>query len=139
MKNIDKYTNTKDAIEAYDEWSEKGSNHCISFYGWCKLDYIEPREPTLLEAAKTFVNCVEMPSVPQERKHWDGLCAAIERESQKPVRNCDKYATAKNAMGAYRAMCKNLDCKHCRFGSRKGIEDCIVSWLYAAAEKEDAE
>lgn len=140
MTNIEYYTNTKDAIEAWDTYRYGGGG--TSFDIWLECEFEEPRKPTLLEAADDALRAWdrrdEYCSLAWVKDRMRQLSVAIKREKAKPVRNCDKYATAKNALGAYRAMCENLDCKHCRFGSSKCMEDCIISWLYAEAEKEDA-
>ena len=51
MKNIEKYTNTKDAIEAYNRLSDKR----VTFYTWLECEFEEPRVPTLMEAAQEVV------------------------------------------------------------------------------------
>lgn len=43
MKNIEKYTNTKDALEAY-----KRFNTWDSFDQWLELEYKEPSPSTLM-------------------------------------------------------------------------------------------
>lgn len=133
MKNIEKYTNTKDAIEAWDTYRYGGGG--TPFDIWLEQEYVEPRQPTLLEAADDALRAWdrrdEYGSLAWVKDRMRQLSVTIEKA--KPVRNCDKYATAKNALGAYRAMCENLDCEHCRFGSSKGMEDCVISWLYAEA------
>ena len=50
MKNIEKYTNTKDALEAYNQPKYKN----VPFDKWLDGEYEEPRVPTLLEAAADF-------------------------------------------------------------------------------------
>lgn len=47
MKNIEKYTNTKDALEAYNSLDSK----TVSLDTWLECEFEEPRVPTLLEAA----------------------------------------------------------------------------------------
>lgn len=98
--------------------------------GESKRKHVEPRvHRTLLEAAEMFMDCVEMPSDPQERKHWDGLCAAVEREKAKPVRNLDRFATQEEAVAEFVRLCD------------KGREPCedVVTWLYENADKEKTE
>lgn len=89
MKNIEMY---KDINKALKAWSMARCIHPFSV--WLQEDYVDQESPTLLEVASKFVNCVEMPCNPQEQKHWDELCAAVKREKAKPVRNCDRFATA---------------------------------------------
>ena len=55
MKNMEKYPNTKDALEAYAAY--KGDSiGGVPFERWLELEYAEPREPTLLEAAEVICN-----------------------------------------------------------------------------------
>ena len=51
MKNIDKYPNTKDALDAYNNLKTKG----VTFDEWIKCEYEETRRPSLLEAAEAVV------------------------------------------------------------------------------------
>lgn len=44
MKNIEKYTNTKDALEA---WKKSRWNHKGLFADWLNYEYEAPRVPTL--------------------------------------------------------------------------------------------
>ena len=46
MKNIEKYPNTKDALEAYNSLESKN----VPFDKWLECEFKSPREPTLLEA-----------------------------------------------------------------------------------------
>lgn len=62
----------------------------------------------------------------------------IEMTNQKPVRNLDVYATAKEADEAYYLMCHRHNCYSCEYGSRRGNINCAIAWLYAEAGK-DAE
>lgn len=50
MKNIEKYTNTKDALEAYNKLNSREL-----FETWLELEFEEPSVPSLLEAAKAVV------------------------------------------------------------------------------------
>lgn len=47
MKNIEKYPNTKDALEAY-ALHRKAEG--LPLEVWLEREYVAPREPTLLEA-----------------------------------------------------------------------------------------
>ena len=49
MKNIEKYNETKCAMDAYNQSKSKN----IPFEAWLELEYTEPRMQTLLEAAET--------------------------------------------------------------------------------------
>ena len=55
MKNIEKYTNTKDALEVYNTIGDKR----IPFNDWLELEYKDPPPPTLLEAASYAVDAFE--------------------------------------------------------------------------------
>ena len=48
MKNIEKYTNTKDALAAYNSLDLKK----VPFDVWLECEFEEPRVPTLIEAAQ---------------------------------------------------------------------------------------
>ena len=101
MKNIEKYPNTKDALDAYNKLNSRES-----FETWLKLEFEEPIEQSLLETAENLV------------KTWNGghgymditdnmrsLSYAIEREKRKPIRNCDLYENSDEAFkGHQRAM-----------------------------------
>ena len=128
MKNIEKYTNTKEALAVYDSNRE---NTWYTFEQWLDADYIEPHVLTLLEAAEAVVKVGYGTFV-------DDLCSAVKREKAKPVRNCDKYRTVDEAQSAYRAICK-MACSICKYRSDDGRKNCAISWLYAEADKEVAE
>ena len=49
MKNIDKYSETKDALEAYEEYRDGGG--VLPLSQWLECEYEEPIVKTLLEAA----------------------------------------------------------------------------------------
>ena len=138
MKNIEKYTNTKDALEAY-----KNSVKNVPFDEWLELEYKEPRMQTLLEAAETVVT-IWKSKLPKGSltNLWSGivnLSEVIEREKKKPVLNCDKYRTAKDAFAGFNKMCSDKNCDRCPFSAeRNECFICKLNWLYAEAEKEDA-
>lgn len=139
MKNIEKYEQTEDAVKAWNEYSSgKGIYLCLD--DWLKEEYVEPHEPTLLEAAEAVA------------KAWnsDGhngilaviankigvLSDAVVREKAKPVRNFDKYKTSKKACDGFNEMCKGVEtCVNCRFNSNGSIAGCAIAWLYSEAEK----
>ena len=89
MKNIEKYTNTKDALDAYNSLNLKN----LPFDEWLKRGYVEPRVPTLLEAAqemtRTWESQWQYGHLSIVEKAVRELSIAIEREKHKPVRNCD--------------------------------------------------
>lgn len=138
MKNIEKYTNTKDALEAYNDIDFKN----IPFGVWLDCEYEDQSFPTLLEAAecalKAFEERDEYGNLEWVKDRMRQLCVAIKREKAKPVRNCDKYKTVDEAYSAYRDMCK-VSCSLCKYYYSDGSKDCAISWLYDEANKEVAE
>lgn len=136
MKNIEKYTNTKAALEAYNKLDFKK----VPFDVWLELEYEEPRELTLLEAAEATIN--EWYYIQDDVTLNDlgekivDLKKAIKREKANPVRNCDKYKTAKNAFAGFNKMCEEKKCSLCPFSAeRNECINCGFNWLFAEAEK----
>ena len=126
MKNIEKYTNTKDAIAAYNKLDFKR----VPFDIWLECEYEEPHVQTLLEAAEAVVKVGYGTFVADLR-------SAVEREKAKPVRNCDKYRTAKDAFAGFNKMCEEKKCSTCPFSAeRNECLNCSFNWLFAEAEKE---
>ena len=111
MKNIEKYTNTKDALEAYNSLNIKN----LPFDEWIEYEYKEPhqlttieeQDSTLLEAAEGVMNELMTPhgSCIGFVAALSRLSSAIDREKRKPVRNCDKYRTAEEAHVALAEFC----------------------------------
>ena len=136
MKNIEKYHNTKDALEAYNSLDSK----TVSFDTWLECEFEEPRVLTLLEAAQGVVKAwyAKLPegSIARVGQSIVRLSYAIEREKRKPVRNCDKYKTAEEAGQALKEFCGKYKCRDCRFGDRVGVNDCTIEWLYEEAGKD---
>ena len=131
MKNIEKYTNTKDAMEAYNN-----SVKNVPFDEWLELEYKEPHERTLLEAAKLVANEFHICGIPTE-KSLRILGQAVDREVKKPVLNCDKYRTANDALAGFNKMCEEKTCDRCTFSAKRNeCRICKLNWLYADAEKE---
>lgn len=97
MKNIEKYPNTKDAPETYNSLDFKR----VPFDIWLECEFEKPRFPTLLEAAEkvktTWESQWQYGSLSVVAKAIGHLADAIAREKRKPVRNCDRYATAAEA------------------------------------------
>ena len=134
MKNIEKYTNTKDALAAYNAL---GLNK-IPFDTWLECEFEEPRVPTLLEAAqemtRTWESQWQYGHLSIVEKSVRNLSLAIERETRKPVRNLDKYKTANEATKGFKEMCNGIkNCVDCRFRH----VNCAIAWLYEKAGKED--
>ena len=134
MKNIEKYHETKAAIEAYNHQKSKN----VPFDVWLECDYEEPREKTLLEAAEAVtdewydmrqnINCNDIGKIIVD------LEKAIAREKAKPVRNCDKYRTAMDAFAGFNKMCSDKHCDECPFSAeRNECNICKLNWLYAEA------
>ena len=142
MKNIEKYNETKCALDAYNQSKSKN----IPFDEWLELEYKEPRMQTLLEAAEK-VTTVWKSKMPEGSltNLWNAivnLSEAIEREKKKPVknfekkkpvRNFDKYKTADDAYEAYEKFCYKSKCLECRYRYRYPI--CRFAWLYDEVEK----
>lgn len=126
MTNIEKYPNTKDALEA---WSR--ARGIQPFIVWIQEDYVDQEPLTLLETAERFV---------VGARSMKDLREAIirERKNQKPVRNCDRFATAEEAWTAFKKMCNVNNCRKCPFGEyRNDYVNCRFIWLYAEADKEE--
>lgn len=144
MKNIEYYYHTKDALEAWRQSREGGV--FLSFDEWAQREYEAPREQTLLEAAEAVKNewYTTFPNVMPDtlcEKIVD-LAKAADREKSKPVRNCDRYKTAKEAIEAFDKMFLShcwSKCNGCPIGEQKvkvPTSNCMFLWLYAEAEKE---
>ena len=143
MKNIEKYTNTKAALEAYNKLDFKK----VPFDMWLELEYEEPREQTLLEAAEAIINewyytqdNVTLNDLGEKMNDLGekmvDLKKAIKREKAKPVRNFEKYKTNDEAFVAYTKMCDSRECKIFNFRYCGNSIKCVLAWLYAEAEKE---
>ena len=133
MKNIEKYTNTKDALEAYNN-----SVKNVPFDEWLELEYKEPHERTLLEAAKLVANEYYICGTPTE-KSLRILGESVDRELKKPVLNFNKYKTAKDALTGFNEMFSEKHCDRCQFSAeRNECFVCKLNWLYAETEKEEA-
>ena len=133
MKNIEKYKETKDALEAWRQSVEGGVY--LSFDEWAQREYEAPREQTLLEAAEAVAD--EWYTADVSGGNIVNLKNAIAREKSKPVRNFDKYKTTKEAYGGFREMCNGREnCNGCRFFDCDSASECAIAYLYAEAEKE---
>lgn len=137
MKNIEKYTNTKDALEAYDSLASK----TVSFYTWLECEFEEPRVPTLLEAAEAVLSTWRANghegSLAAVALKIGALAQAVEDEKRKPIRNFNKYKTPEEAYDAFMKFCEKTDCPDC-VAAKIEIKDCPLAWVYAEAEKEEA-
>ena len=136
MKNIEKYTNTKDALEAYNQ----PKSESVPFDEWLECEYEEPSVPSLLEAAKAVTTLWfekgQKGSLAEISRRVCALSSAIDREKRKPVRNCDKYRTAEEAHVAFAEFCGKNECRICRFGDSTRTAGCVLEWLYEKAGKE---
>ena len=119
MKNIEKYTNTKDALAAYNAL---GLNK-IPFDTWLECEFEEPRVPTLMEAAQEVVKAwyAKIPegSIARVGQSIVRLSSAIKREKSKPVRNCDVLSKDE--------VLKMLE-------DRSFSKEDTIEWLYGKAE-----
>ena len=140
MKNIEKYTSTNDALEAYNALGHGN----MPFDKWLGCEYEEPRQLTLLEAAKEIkglwdkaISSCQAIKLETWNDAIDRLSDAAEREGCKPVLNCDKYRTAKEAFIAFNKMCADKSCYRCPFSAeRNGYFSCRLNWLYSESKKE---
>ena len=82
MKNIEKYHETNAALEAYNNLVSKN----VPFDEWLELEYKEPHERTLLEAAKLVANEFYICGIPTENS-LRILGQAVDREFKNPVLN----------------------------------------------------
>ena len=83
MKNIEKYNESKAALNAYNSIISKK----VPFDVWLECEYQEPPKPTLLEAAEAIVKIVSSTPTSVTRNLFRQLRLAVEREKAKPVRN----------------------------------------------------
>ena len=138
MKNIEKYTKTKAALEAYNSIISKivpFDVKNVPFDVWLECEYEEPpTKPTLIEAAEAIVNIVPSTPASVTRNLFCELRLAVEREKAKPVRNFNKYKTAKDALTGFNEMCSEKHCDRCQFSAeRNECNICKLNWLYAEA------
>ena len=133
MKNIEKYPNTKDALDAYNKLNSREL-----FETWLELEFEEPRESTLLEAAEELKNTLSQKDITLHdvAVSFSRLTAAIEREKQKSPCNFDKYKKQEDAMRAFKLMCENMECNRCPY-NQGGAFNCKFEWLYAKDGKEE--
>ena len=130
MKNIEKYHESKDALNAYNSIISKK----VPFDMWLECEYEEPPKQTLLEAAESIVKIVSSTPTSVTRNLFRELRLAVEREKAKPVRNCDKYRKANDAFIAFEKMCQSKSCDVCPFSAEKDEScSCRLNWLYAEA------
>lgn len=135
MKNIEKYNETKCALDAYNQSKSKN----MPFEVWLELEYKEPRMQTLLEAAE-MVTTVWKSKMPEGSltNLWDAivnLSEVIEREKKKPVRNFEKYKTDNEAYEGSEEFCHKSKCLECRY--KDVYPRCRFAWLYDEVEKEN--
>ena len=126
MKNIEKYPNTQDALKEYNDLVLKR----VPFDIWLNYEHDEHEEPhsfTLLEAAKAvttaWFSIGDKGSLAEVSKRICALSYAIEREKQKPIRNCDRpeCATTKSAQEVWR--------------KEDGGKTAYYEWLLATSTK----
>ena len=157
MKNIEKYSNTKDALEAYNSLA----NESIPFDEWLKSEYEEPSDPTLLEAAQEVVQEVAQAvvlsaacsAVVYETWYSDlpkgtsmkiivairHLAAAIAREKRKSIRNCDRFDTFEKARTAwFEECCERFELPEIvrRYYVKKDGKPNFEEWLFEKSKEE---
>ena len=122
MKNIEKYTNTNDALAAYNALDLKK----VPFNVWLECEFEEPRVSTLIKAAqevvKTWYAKIPEGSLARVGQSIVRLSTAIEREMRKPVRNCDVLSKDEVL-----EMLKD----------RSFSKEDTIEWLYGKAEGEN--
>lgn len=131
MKNIEKYHETKAALEAYNklDLSKK-----VPFEEWIEREY---EEPTLLEAAEDAANEWSLKGFSRDK--MSKLLDAVIREKKKPVLNFDKYRTYEEAFVAYSEMCDSRKCKLFNFRYCGNSIKFALAWIYAEADMAEAE
>lgn len=136
MRNRDKYQLTNDAIEAWDKYHDGGGD--MPFDKWLKCEFEDPSAPTLQEAAEGLINVWEVHGSrhPYILKKMLDLSDAVEREKKKPVRNFDRYKTAKEAYKGFLGVCESGNCPNCRFRHCETACACAIEYLYSEAKKE---
>lgn len=142
MKNIEKYTNTKDALDAFRAWYKDHKDSVLTMSGWLEAEYEAPSKPatSLLEVAEAVVDEWWITGHHVGYEKIADLENAIAREKAKPVvRNCDRYRTAEEAWYVFTKMCDEAKtgCGKCKFYNPTDIS-CRFLWLYAEAVKEEA-
>ena len=155
MKNIEKYSNTKDALEAYNSLA----NESIPFDEWLKSEYEEPSDQTLLEAAQEVVFEVAQavvlsasPAVVYDTWYSDlpkgtsmkiivairHLAAAIAREKCKSIRNCDRFDTFEKARTAwFEECCERFELPEIvrRYYVKKDGKPNFEEWLFEKSKE----
>ena len=109
MKNIEYYRNTKDALDAYVSAFRKGEIGDRPFDIWIEQEYVEPRLPTLLEAAEDALRAWDMRNEHSGlewvkelvKDRMRQLSCAVKRERRKPVLDRDVYGTAEEAVDEF--------------------------------------
>lgn len=137
MKNIEKYPETRAALEAYNGLGFKK----VPFNEWLEREYELTHPFTTSEAAQAVVDEWYATGPDVNDDHFNlkiiALENAVEREKAKPVRNFDKYKTADEAYDGFKKMCNDMEtCAFCRFRDGDSIIKCGFAWLYENAEKE---
>lgn len=139
MKNIEKYPNTKDALEAY-ELRDKGM--FTTFHQWCDSEYEVPKPVGLLKAAEAVRDFVSIhPLTNRERHLINKLTDAIDREENRPKTNYERFGTAEEAIQCFRMECRMYgDCDYCPMKNTYNKSDslgrmsCFAEWLYSTED-----
>ena len=129
MKNIEKYQETKAALEAYNSLGLK----MFPFEEWIECEYEEPSKQTLLESAETLTDAwFNGGTIDGVKKKILILADAIEREKKKPVRNCD-VGSAEDQLERHEEWCERHRCTStlCRL--------CFARWSQMQYESEKDE
>ena len=134
MTNLEKYPNTADAVNAWNEYRAYVNSN-ISFENWLGLDYIKPL--TLLEAAKAARDWMVSSNDDNGLgvRVRNRLSVAILAEELRLKRNFERFATAEEAFDAFRKACRVQRCEACHLKNKimarsGGYVPCTVRWLY---------
>ena len=133
MKNIEKYTNTKDALEAWDKYHDGGGD--MPFAAWAEQEAVPL---TLLEAAtevkETWNAKIPYGALSRVATTISVLADAIEHEKKKPVRNCD-VGTAEEQMKRFNKFCFPIKCSECQLYKDEYLYTCILRWAQMPYEE----
>ena len=139
MKNIERYSNTKGALEAY-ELRDKAMSH--TFHEWCYLECNEPRPLTLLDALRTARAILTPISLTAfQPAGYKKIVQAIEAEETRPKTNYERFGTAGEATQYFRMECRMYgDCNYCPMKDiymnpcNFGRMSCFAKWLYSTED-----
>ena len=137
MKNIEKYNESKAALNAYNSLPFKR----VPFDVWLECEYKDPHSLNILEAAEEVTTAwhAMMPHSSNSRfaETVSLLSESINREKEKSGRNFNRYMTWDSAYDGFRKFCNKNKCSTCRFHELGPKVNCVLAWIYDEVEKED--